>query len=56
MQLFTAVATMFFKKSKTKIAHENMKKPPSKVAQNRPFFSSNLNFCSIKISHHATSL
>ena len=34
MQLFTAVGTMFFKKSK--IAHENMKKPPSKVAHNRP--------------------
>ena len=31
MQLFTAVATMFLKKSKTKIAHENMKKPPSIV-------------------------
>ena len=53
MQLY---ATMF---SKKKFAHENMKRPPSKVAHNRPqtFFSianSNLHFCSIKIAHRAT--
>ena len=35
MQLFSAVATIFF------FAPENMKKPPSKIAHNRPktFFS-----------------
>ena len=39
MQLFSADATIF--KKKKKIGPENMKKPPSKVAHNRPrpFFS-----------------
>ena len=61
MQLFSTDATMFKKK---KIAHENVKNPPSKVAQkqrniffsiaNRLKTSPNLNFCPIKIAHLAT--
>ena len=57
MQLFSADATIL----KKKIAHENIKKQPSKVAHNRPQFffqycqllksSPNLDFCSIKIAH-----
>ena len=41
MQLFSADATMFKKKINIFFAPENMKKPPSKVAHNRPrtFFS-----------------
>ena len=42
MQLFSADAIVFSKKFKKKIDPENMKKPPSKVAHNRPqtfFFS-----------------
>ena len=40
MQLFSVEANLF-KSKKKKIAHENMKKSPSKVAHNRPqsFFS-----------------
>ena len=38
MQLFSADATIVPKKIKFIFAHENMKKPPSKVAHNRPQF------------------
>ena len=40
-QLFSANAKMFLKSFKILFAPENMKKPPSKVAYNRPrpFFS-----------------
>ena len=41
MQLFSAEAVVFSKKLTFVFAPENMKKPPSKVAHNRPpkFFS-----------------
>ena len=60
MQLFSAEATTY-----KKIAHENIKNTPSKVAHNQPNFfsianrpktSRNINFCSIKIAHRATCL
>ena len=58
MQLFSAEAKVFSKFFKKISDPKNMKKPPSKVAHNRPqfFFSTanrpktspNLDFCSIK--------
>ena len=36
MQLFSADASVFKKKFKNNFDPENMKKPPSKVAHNRP--------------------
>ena len=38
MQLFSADATIFKKKSNQFFAHENIKKKHSKVAHNRPLF------------------
>ena len=38
MQLFCADVAMFLEKILIFFAPENMKKPPSKVAHNRPFF------------------
>ena len=38
MQLFSADTAIFFKNFKHFFAHENMKKPLSKVAQNWPKF------------------
>jgi hypothetical protein len=66
MQLFSADATMFFKKFQYFFAHANMKKLASKVAHNRPIFffsianrlkiSPNLIFSSIKMTACATSI
>ena len=59
MELFSADATIFEKKGK-KIVPENMKKPPSKVAHNRPrtfLFSMYMPSCpKTEILYHQKSL
>ena len=67
MQLFSADATIFLKKSEFFFVPQNMKKPPSKVAHNQPQFfsvcianwpkiSPNLILCSIIMAPCATSI
>ena len=51
MQLFSAAATIFFKKLKKKIAPQDIKKLPSKLAHNptRPTVFSPARFCFVKL-------